>query len=655
MRWILRGLGTLVVLIVVALAALLLFPTDRIARVAESQFEQATGRGLSISGGVSPTLWPRLGVTLEDVTIANADWAGAEPMVEAGRLDVGVGVSALFGGDVVVEAFEVEAPVIRLSRRADGVANWDFLTNLGGGEDDGPSRINSVSLPKGTITGGAVVFEDAGSGVSHVLSALDATLRLDDLAGAAQVDVSALLSGQSVSVSAEVNGLQPLLEGGVQGLTASLVVGDNQVSFDGVAGIDPAQGKGGLEAYLRDPATLFALAGQTAPRIPEGLGQRIEAEGNLTLTPDMNVFFRNATLALDQNRLAGDVDVDLSGDVPQVTARLAGDVLDFSAMSTDTSDEDGAANVDSGGWSTARIDVSGLSAVDGAFSFKANAVDLGSIQLGATDMMGRLDRSRMVFTLNKVRAFEGDVTGQFVINNRGGLSVGGDLVASGVAMQRVLSDFAGFERLRGDAGLALKFLGSGGNMDAIMRSLSGTGRMSVGAGALEGLDIAGMIRNLDAAYVGEGSKTVFDAITAGFEISGGVLRNDDLAFDAQLVTATGAGVLDLGGQTVDYRLIPVALARADSSGITVPVKITGPWSDIRFRPDLKWLADRELDKEKEALKARARAREDELKAEAEAKLARELGVETGDGRSVEEAVKDKIEDQAKDALRKLFD
>jgi AsmA protein len=655
MRWILRGVGTLVLLVVVALAALLLFPTDRIARVAESQFEQATGRALSISGGVSPTLWPRLGVTLEDVTIANADWAGAEPMVEAGKLDVGVGVSALFGGDVVVEAFEVEAPVIRLSRRADGVANWDFLTDLGGGGDDGPSRINSVSLPKGTISGGSVLFEDAAAGVSHVLTALDATLRLDDLAGAAQVDVSALLSEQSFSLSAEVNGLQPLLEGGVQGLTASLVVGDNQLSFDGVAGIDPPQGKGGLEASLRDPASLFGLAGQAAPRIPEGLGQRIEAEGNLTLTPDMNVFFRNATLALDQNRLAGDVDVDLSGAVPQVTARLAGDVLDFSALSTDTSAQDGAANVESGGWSTARIDVSGLSAVDGAFSFKANGVDLGSIQLGATDMVGRLERSRIVFTLNKVTAFEGDVTGQFVINNRGGLSVGGDLAASGVAMSHVLSDFVGFERLRGDAGLSLKFLGSGGNMDAIMRSLSGTGRMSVGAGELDGLDIAGMIRNLDAAYVGEGSKTVFDAITAGFEIAGGVLRNDDLAFDAQLVTATGAGVLDLGGQSVEYRLIPVALAREDSGGITVPVKITGPWSDISFRPDLKWLADRKLDKEKEALKAKARAREDELKAQAEAKLSRELGVETGDGRSVEEAVKDKIEDQAKDALRRLFD
>ncbi len=655
MRWIFRALGTLVVLAVVALAALLLFPTERIARVAESQFEQATGRALSIKGGVSPTLWPRLGVTLEDVTISNADWAGPEPMVEAGRLDVGVGVSALIGGDVVVEAFEVDGPVIRLSRRADGVANWDFLTNLGGAEDGGPSRINSVSLPKGTITGGLVAFEDAVAGVSHRLTALDATLRLDDLAGAAQVDLSALLSDQSFSLSAEVNGLQPLLDGGVQGLTATLVVGDNQVSFDGVAGIEPAQAKGGLEASLRDPGSLFALAGLSAPRIPEGLGQRIEADGNLTLTPDSTVFFRNATLVLDQNRLAGDVDVDLSGAVPQVTARLAGDVLDFSAMSTDTSEEDGAANVDSGGWSTARLDVSGLSAVNGEFSFKANAVDLGSIQLGPTDMVGALERSRMVFTLNQVTAFDGTVTGQFVINNRSGLSVGGDLAASGVAMQQVLSDFAGFDRLRGDAGLQLKFLGSGGNMDAIMRSLSGTGALAVGAGELEGLDIAGMIRNLDAAYVGEGSKTVFDAITAGFEIAGGVLRNDDLNFDAKLVTATGAGTLDLGRQEVDYRLIPVALAREDSSGFTVPVKITGPWSDIRFRPDLKWLADRELAEEKEALKAKARAREDALKAEAEAKLARELGVEAGDGRSVEEAVKDKIEDQAKNALRRLFD
>jgi AsmA protein len=657
MRWIIRIVVTLVSLAVVAVGAVFLIPAERIARIAESQFEANTGRKLTITGGVSPTLWPRLGVTLEGVAISNADWAGAEPMLEASRLDVGVGMSALLGRDVVVEAFEVEAPIIRLARNAQGQANWDFLTELGGEdeEDGGGPGVNSVSLPKGTITGATIIYDDASTGLRKELEALDATLRLDDLAGEAQVDVSALMDGQSVSLSAQVAGLQPLLDGGVQGISATATLGANQVSFDGVAGIEPMQAKGGVEGVVADHPSLFGLMGQPAPRIPEGLGQRVEFGGNLTLTPEMDVFFRDASLALDQNRLAGDIDVRLAGEVPQVTARLAGDRLDFSAMSTDTSEGDGAANAGAGGWSEARLDVSGLSAVNGDFTFKANALDLGSIQLGKTALSGSLDRSRMVTRFENIEAFDGLVSGQFVVNNRAGLSVGGDMIADRVAMQRLLSDFAGFERLVADASLSLKFLGVGDTLDAIMRSLSGEGRLDVGAGELLGLDIAGMIRNFDAAYVGEGSKTVFDDITASFTIADGTLRNDDLNFTASLLTATGAGALDLGAQTVDYRLVPVALAAQIDEGISVPVLITGPWSNVKYRPDLKSLLDRELEEEKEKLKAAARAREAELKAKAEAKLVEELGVTRGEGQSVEEAVKDGLEEKAKDALRSLFD
>lgn len=658
MRWIVRILVTLVTLVVVGIAAIFLIPAERIARIAESQFEANTGRAMQISGGVSPTIWPRLGVTLEGVAISNADWAGVEPMLEAGRLDVGVGMSALLGGDVVVEAFELDAPVIRLTRAADGRANWDFLTELGGGEDDTPQEAQpttNVSLPKGTITGATIIFEDAVSGQSHRLEALDATLRLDDMAGEAQIDLSALLGGEAVSLSAQVNGLQPLLDGGVQGVSATATLGPNQLSFDGVAGIEPAQAKGGLEALIADHSALFGVIGQTPPRIPEGLGQRVELGGNLTLTPDMEVFFRDATIALDQNRLAGDVDLALGGDVPQVTARLAGDQLDFSAMSTDTSEGDGAANAGSGGWSDARLDVSGLSAVNGQFTFRANAVDLGSIQLGNTALNGTLDRSRLVLKFDDLQAFDGGISGQLVVNNRSGLSVGGDMVANGVAMQGLLNDFSGFDRLVADAGMQLKFLGVGSTMDEIMRSLSGEGRLDVGAGELLGLDIAGMIRNFDAAFVGEGSKTVFNGITASFNMADGVLRNEDLNFDARFLTATGAGSVDLGAQTVDYRLVPVALSQEIDKGISVPILIRGPWNDVSFRPDLKSLLDKELEDEKEKLKAAAKAREAELKAKAEAKIAKELGVTRQEGQSAKEALKDGLENKAKNALKSLFD
>jgi AsmA protein len=218
-------------------------------------------------------------------------------------------------------------------------------------------------------------------------------------------------------------------------------------------------------------------------------------------------------------------------------------------------------------------------------------------------------------------------------------------------MQRLLADFAGYDRLVADAQLGVNFLASGGTMDALMKSLSGEGAMNVGSGEILGLDIAGMIRNLDASFQGEGSKTVFDDMTASFTIAGGVLTNNDLNFVSPLLTAKGEGQLNIGAQTINYRLDPTALAAQLDSGIRVPVLITGPWSDIKYRPDLKALIDTELEAEKAKLKEAAKAKEAELKA----KAAEKLGVTVEEGQSTEDAIKDNLEDKAKNALRKLFD
>lgn len=653
MRWIVRIVVTLITLVVLAVGALFLVPMDRIARIAEAQFEENTGRALSIAGEVKPQVFPRLGVSLGDVAISNAEWSTNGPLMQAASLEMGVGLSALLGGDVVVEAFDIQSPVIRLERNRDGVGNWEFLTDLGG-DDSGAGGSPDISLPLAQVTNGAVEFVDAVSGQSYAVTALDATVKLADLSGTGEVALSALYKGQAVKVSGTINDVSALLEGGVQGVDLTASAGENSVVFKGSAGMDPVQAKGIVTGAITNQTSLFALMDQVPPRIPEGLGRQVRAQGELTLTPDNQMFLRGAVLDLDQNQFRGDIDMALGGDTPVVTARLTGGAIDFSAMSTDTSEGDGAANAGAGGWSDNRIDVSGLSAVDGQFSLNLESLDLGSVQLGRTNIAGALDRSRLVLTLAEVGVFDGVVSGQFVVNGRGGLSVGGDLRARSVAMQQVLTDFAGFDRLVGDAAMSLKFLGVGGTMNEIMNSLSGTGRLDVGAGELLGLDIAGMLRNLDASYQGEGSKTVFDTISASFAMDAGILRNDDLKFASKLLTATGAGSLDLGGQTIDYRLVPVALADQIDTGISVPVLITGPWSNIKFRPDLKSLIDRELEDEKEKLKAAAKAKEAELKAKAEAKLREELGVERKEGQSVEDALKEGLEEKAKDALRGLF-
>ncbi|WP_323036006.1 hypothetical protein [Pararhodobacter sp.] len=83
MRWIFRLIGLIVILVVVAVAAIFLVPAERIANLAARQFEASTGRALTISGSVSPTIWPNIGARIEGVTLANVEGSTAGPMLVA--------------------------------------------------------------------------------------------------------------------------------------------------------------------------------------------------------------------------------------------------------------------------------------------------------------------------------------------------------------------------------------------------------------------------------------------------------------------------------------------------------------------------------------------------------------------------------------------
>jgi len=254
-------------------------------------------------------------------------------------------------------------------------------------------------------------------------------------------------------------------------------------------------------------------------------------------------------------------------------------------------------------------------------------------------------RPRAVFDIRRVAAYDGTVSGQFVVNGRSGLSVGGDLTFAGMALQPLLRDFGGYERLIGTGDLRVKFLGVGNSIDAIMRSLKGDGSLALGKGEIRGLDIAGMLRTMNTSYVGEGQKTVYDSITGSFTMDKGVLSNSDLKLISPYVTASGSGKVGLGTRTQDYRIKATALADAEGQGgLTAPLMITGTWANPKFALDLEALADQELADEKAALEEAAKR-----------KLEEELGGVQQEAKSLEDAARRRAEEVITDEARKALE
>ena len=302
--------------------------------------------------------------------------------------------------------------------------------------------------------------------------------------------------------------------------------------------------------------------------------------------------------------------------------------------------------------SDAPIDVSGLAAMDATIALSATSVDLGAANFGATRMLMTLERARAVFDLRELAAYGGGITGEFVINGRNGLSVGGNLRFAGIDLQPLLVGLAGYDRLTGAGDVSLQFLGVGNSEAALMQGLSGTGTLSLTKGEVAGVDVPGLLRTLDMTYAGEGTKTVYDAVTASFAIDGGVLVNDDLVLDAPELTATGGGTIGIGARDLDYRIRPSAVVRGgDADGLAVPLLITGSWADPKFRLDLESIAQEKLEAEAAELEAKAK----EALAE---KLQEELGIEAQEGENLQDAARRKldeaIEQEAAKALERLL-
>lgn len=674
MRWIFRAVSAVIILVLVALVGLLLLPGERIAAEVTKRFEAATGRKMEIAGDVSPTLWPTIGVKVEKVAIANAGWSDDQPLLSAETVKVGVDAMALIGGDIRVTEVRLTSPRIRLEKAPNGQVNWD-LSGAPAGDaasgSTGGSALPRFSLDQGVIRDAQVTYVDRAFGQTQVLSNADIDIALPAFDGPLSLAITGRMNGEPLETDLTFESFADLLAGKGRSIDGRIAIGPSRAAFGGIVEPSSLGADMTIDATLADIAQLFRAIGQPAPELPDALSKKITLKGKVILADGNKIFLRDGALVLAGNSLSGDADVVL-GDRMKIVGRFAGGDLDFTRLTGGGAGQDPEAqNTVGTGWSTDTIDVSGLAAADADIRLSAKSIDLGTLKLDRTALNLTLTDRRLVFGINELLAYRGSATGQFVINGRGGLSVGGDLRLRGMQIEPLLTDFAGYERLNGTTDFDLKFLGVGNSVDAIMKSLSGNGAIKVGDGALKGLDIVGMIRNLDLGYVGEGQKTIFDTIGATFSIDKGILSNDDLAFRAPLMTASGRGILNLGQQTVDYRILPVALPDGQGKGLKVPLKVTGPWADPKFGLDMQAIIDQELadekaavkariEEEKAAAKARIEAEKAALEARAKAKVQEKLGLSdgtedgTGQVQSGQDVLKEKLEDEAKKGLLKLL-
>jgi len=642
---IIRGLVAAVLILAIGAVVLIVaLPGEKIAKLAADQVKAMTGRDLTFEGKVGISWYPVLGVSTEKVSFGNADWSERGPMFTAEKAVIGVDVMAAIGGDIRVKNVELVAPDVLLEKTADGRVNWDLsagadVTAPGSKKEpssdaapvakpaDAVSGLGGVSLERLVLSNARIRYIEHG-GARQELSGVSLNMAWPDVGQPADVTVSASPFGGKVTVTARVDEPLKMMQGMVSGVDVTIAAPEGTARFAGRAGIAP-EASGKLDVSSADAAAFLATFGAG------GLEGPLAVKGDVTLTRAGVVSVRRGQVTAMGNDLTVQADVDLTGARPIVTAQVATQTLRFAVGDSDGLASSG--NEAPVGWSKTPIDASALGLVDGTVSFAAEAMDLNGITFGKTRATVEIDRSRAVATIQEMDAYEGAVTGTFVANNRSGFSVRGDLNVAQIALQPFLAATAELDKFTGKADFESRFLSSGESLDALMNNMSGEGRVEVGRGTIEGIDLDKLLRG-DVT----GGTTVFNSMVASWIIEDGVLSNDDLLMSLSRLVATGEGTVGLGLRTIDYVFSP-QLRGPDGPSLIVPVKVSGSWSNPSVVPDLEEAVKRSFDKDIKVV-------EDEAKE----KLVKELGLEKQEGQSTEDAIKDKLEKEALRGLQNLL-
>ncbi len=549
-------------------------------------------------------------VKRKDGTLNIADLAGGAADKEGAAKDrskVGAGDTA---APVQVDIAGIRIANAQLTWRDEKAGTTTTLSNL----DLGSGRVQADSGRQTLAVDALSLAAKGKTGADSFELKLDVP-RLDiapDKSSGETLKLTANLAGSGRNLVAN------LVLSGVEGNAKALKIG--KLALD----LDAKVGESALKARIDSPVAadmaaqtlaLEKLAGSLDLANPQMPMKQLK----LPLSGSLRADLAKQSAALDLGTRFDESKIALKLKVAKFAPLALGFDLDIDTLNVDKylppkkAEEKVAASPAPAGKDAAadKLDFSALKGHDVNGALRIGALQVSKLKLAKLDAKIRLAGGRLDVAPLSMNLYEGSASGSLSLNAAGNqFALKQNL--NGISINPLLKDLADKDLLEGRGNVALDVASRGDSVAAMKKALAGTASLSLKDGAIKGINLAQSMRDIKARLgtlqgkaegttqkARAGEKTDFSELTASLKIANGVARNDDLALKSPFLRLAGAGDIDIGAGRMDY-LAKATLVNTSTGqggkeadkvkGLTVPVRIAGPFDALTYKPELGDLA-----------------------------------------------------------------
>lgn len=262
-------------------------------------------------------------------------------------------------------------------------------------------------------------------------------------------------------------------------------------------------------------------------------------------------------------------------------------------------------------------DLSDLSMVDLAGSVRIDDLKANNVKLTNLDSAIQVKSGKATLSKFTANLYDGSVSANAVLNGTGKVpTYNANADIKSVQIQPLLVAVADKDVLEGTGNIKAAINGKSLITDNLMKNLAGTLDIDFDDGAINGINVAQMIRVKYAQFKGETvsdeesvKKTDFSSLTSTVNLKNGVASTSNLAMASPLLRVHGEGSANYIKQTTDFLVRTSVVKSLEGQGgkgidelrdVTIPIKVTGSWDDLKYRvvfdDVLKQKAEKEIDR-----------------------------------------------------------